>query len=395
MLKNKNVVMGISGGIAVYKAVDVVSRLKKLGANIDVIMTDSATKFVTPLTFQSLSQNNVTVDMFRELVDWDIEHIALAKKADIFLVVPATANIIGKIANGIADDMLSTTVMATRAKVIFAPAMNTQMYRNPIFKDNMNKLKQLGYEFIEPDKGRLACGDYGEGKLAQPIDIVNYVVNNFSSKKLSGKKIIVTAGPTIEPIDPVRYITNHSSGKMGYEIAKKATEMGADVILISGPTYIEKPEGLKLIKVKSTEDMLNEINKYFDECDVLIKAAAPLDYKPVNISDKKIKKGSANLSIEFKRNPDILKYFGGIKNKQILVGFAAETNDLIKNAVNKVEKKRLDFIVANNVAEKDSGFKSDTNIVTIIDKYGNKENYPKMLKKELAQVILNKVVNII
>ena len=290
MFSGKNIVMGVTGGIAVYKAVDVVSRLKKLNANIDVIMTKSATEFVTPLTFQSISQNPVTVDIFNEPKQWDIQHISFAKKADFFLIAPATANIIGKVANGIADDMLSTTIMATRAKVVFAPAMNTNMYNNIIFKENMSKLKSLGYEFINPGSGRLACGDIGEGKMAEPIDIIDYLTSLFANKQLKGKKFIITAGPTIEPIDPVRYMTNYSSGKMGFALAKVAQERGAEVVLITGPVNIEPPIGVKLIKIKTTLEMFNAVEKHFDDCHVLIKAAAPLDYKPVTVSEHKIKK---------------------------------------------------------------------------------------------------------
>lgn len=395
MLSNVNIVLGVTGGIAAYKAVDVVSRLKKLGANVDVIMTKSATKFVTPLTFQSLSQNFVTVDMFAEPKKWEVEHISLAQKADIFLVAPATANVIGKVANGIADDMLTTTIMATRSKVIFAPAMNTNMYRNPIFKENMEKLKGLGYEFIKPASGRLACGDYGEGKMAEPVDIVEYIKMHFAKKTLLNKKIIITAGPTIEKIDPVRYITNFSSGKMGYALAIEAKRRGADVILISGPTNLDTPEGIKVVNINTTMEMLKAIEEYFDETDVLIKAAAPLDYRPEAVSDKKIKKQDGSLSIKFVRNPDILAHFGKLKKKQILVGFAAETNDVIENAIKKIKIKNLDFIVANDVTMENAGFRSNTNIATIIDKEGHTYNYPQMSKEELAKIILDKVEDLL
>ena len=332
LLKDINIVFGVSGGIAVYKAVDVVSRLKKQCANIDVIMTNSSTKFVTPLTFQSLSQNYVTVDMFEEPKTWEVEHISLAQRADLFLVAPATANLIGKIANGIADDMLTTTIMATKAKVVFAPAMNTNMYNNPIFIKNMEKLKALGYEFINPGVGRLACGDYGEGKMAEPIDIVEYVLNIFSNKELKGKKVVVTAGPTIEDIDPVRYITNNSSGKMGYNLANEAKNRGADVILISGPTNLSPPSGVKLINVKTTEDMYNETLKHFQDAHVVIKAAAPLDYRPKSYSNDKIKKNNDELEIRFIKNKDIAYELGKLNEKQLIVGFAAESNNLIDNA---------------------------------------------------------------
>ena len=318
MLKGKTVVIGVSGGIAVYKACDVVSRLKKLNANVHVIMTKSATEFVTPLTFQSLSQNYVVSDMFEEPKTWDVEHISLAKKADVFLIAPATANVIGKVANGIADDMLTTTVMATTGKVLIAPAMNTNMYRNPILQRNISILKELGYNFVDPDSGRLACGDIGEGKLASPEKIVDAVVDLFNEDKkdLLGKKIMITAGPTVESIDPVRYLTNRSTGKMGYAIAKMAANRGADVTLVSGPTNIEPPSNIKkLIKVQSAKDMYDAIIDNFDENQVIIKSAAVADYKPKNYSDKKIKKSNDDLIIELDRNKDIAYELGKIKKK--------------------------------------------------------------------------------
>lgn len=395
MLTGKNIVLGVSGGIAVYKAVDLVSRLKKLGANIDVIMTESAEKFVTPLTFQSLSQNYVTTNMFAEPKAWEIEHIALASRADLFLIVPATANIIAKVANGIADDMLSTTIMATKADVVFAPAMNTNMYTNPLFKRNVDTLKDLGYKFIDPASGRLACGDYGEGKLADPADIVEYVLDIFKEGKLKGKKIVITAGPTIEPLDPVRYMTNYSSGKMGYAIAECARDMGAEVVLITGPTHLEAPVAINTINVNTTKEMYECVESEFDSCDVLIKAAAPLDYRPVSVSDEKIKKNDENMNISFKKNIDIAAHFGNIKGDQLIIGFAAETENLIENANAKLKAKNLDFIVANNVKSKDSGFRTDNNKATIIDKNGNSEELPDMKKNELAKIILDKVTGML
>ena len=398
MLKGKTVVIGVSGGIAVYKACDVVSRLKKLNANVHVIMTKSATEFVTPLTFQSLSQNYVVSDMFEEPKTWDVEHISLAKKADVFLIAPATANVIGKVANGIADDMLTTTVMATTGKVLIAPAMNTNMYRNPILQRNISILKELGYNFVDPDSGRLACGDIGEGKLASPEKIVDAVVDLFNEDKkdLLGKKIMITAGPTVESIDPVRYLTNRSTGKMGYAIAKMAANRGADVTLVSGPTNIEPPSNIKkLIKVQSAKDMYDAIIDNFDENQVIIKSAAVADYKPKNYSDKKIKKSNDDLRIELDRNKDIAYELGKIKKNKILVGFAAETNDLIENAKGKISKKNLDFIVANDLTESGAGFGTDTNIVKIIDKDGNIAKYPQMKKDEVADVILDKVKSLL
>ena len=393
MLKDKTVVIGVSGGIAVYKTLDVVSRLRKLGVNVNVIMTKSATEFVTPLSFQSLSQNYVVCDMFEDPKTWDVEHISLAKRADVFLIAPATANVIGKIANGIADDMLTTTVMATKAKVLIAPAMNTNMYENPILQRNINTLKELGYNFVEPESGRLACGDTGKGKLASPETIVDEVVKLLSKEQdLKGKSIIVTAGPTIESIDPMRYITNRSTGKMGYYIAKEDIERGADVTLITGPTNLTPPQNLKkLVKIESAKDMYEAVLENLDENDVVIKSAAVADYKPKNYSNKKIKKSDDDLVIELDRNKDIAQEIGKIKNNKILVGFAAETNDLIENASLKIKKKNLDFIVANDLTKEGAGFGVDTNIVKIIDKEGNITEYPKMKKEEVANIILDKI----
>ncbi|MEF9990913.1 MAG: bifunctional phosphopantothenoylcysteine decarboxylase/phosphopantothenate--cysteine ligase CoaBC [Romboutsia sp.] len=393
MLNNKTVVLGVSGGIAVYKACDVVSRLKKLGINVHVIMTSSATEFVTPLTFQSLSQNYVVSDMFEEPKTWDVEHISLAKKADVFLIAPATANVIGKIANGICDDMLTTTLMATTGKILIAPAMNTNMYANPILKKNITTLKELGYSFIEPESGRLACGDIGKGKLASPEVIVEAVVSLLIEEQdLKGKKIMITAGPTIESIDPVRYITNRSTGKMGYSIAKEAINRGAEVTLVSGPTNLTPPQNLKkIIKIESAKEMYEAVLENLDENQVIIKSAAVADYKPKSYVDRKIKKSNDDLVINLDRNKDIALEIGKVKKDKILVGFAAETNDLIENAKGKVERKNLDFIVANDLTKEGAGFGVDTNIVKIIDKKGNMTEYPKMKKEEVANVILDKI----
>ncbi|PAB59905.1 bifunctional phosphopantothenoylcysteine decarboxylase/phosphopantothenate--cysteine ligase CoaBC [Anaeromicrobium sediminis] len=389
----KNIVLGVTGGIAVYKACDIVSRLKKKGYNVDVIMTKSATEFVTPLTFRSLSQNYVVTDMFDEPKTWDIEHIALAKKADLFLVAPATANIIGKMANGIADDMLSTTLMATRAKILIAPAMNTNMYENVVVQENMEKLQRLGYNFVDPAEGRLACGDLGKGKLADPEVIVNEAVKLLEEKQdLKGKNILITAGPTREPIDPVRYITNHSSGKMGYAIAERAAKRGANVVLISGPTNLDKPKGVEFISVENANDMYNEVTNRFKWANIIIKSAAVADYKPKDVSDKKIKKSNDELAIALERNYDILKELGRMNedNNKTLIGFAAETNDLIENAKSKLNKKNVDMIVANDLTKKGAGFKKDTNIVTILERNGNITEYGEMKKIDLADIILDK-----
>lgn len=395
MLKGKTIVLGVTGGIAVYKAADLVSKLRKLNAKVEVVMTEGATEFVTPLTFQTMSSNVVHKEMFNELDHFDVEHISLAQKPDLILVAPATANTIGKVANGIADNLLTTIIMASNKKVIFAPAMNTFMYNNPIVKENMGKLKDLGYEFIQPGVGLLACGDYGEGKMAEPDYIVEYILNSFKEKDLQGRKIVITAGPTMEPLDPVRYMTNHSSGKMGYSIAKEAVERGADVVLISGPTSLTPPKGLEFIKVQTTEDMLNAVGKHFDSSHVLIKSAAPVDYKPEAISPVKIKKKEGEddiLTIRYIKNPDIAAHFGNLKKDQITVGFAAETDNVYEYAMEKLKKKNFDFIVANDVTKEGAGFNVDTNIVTILDKKGEKTEYPLMDKKEVASVILDKVV---
>lgn len=397
MLKGKNIVLGVTGGIAVYKAADLVSKLTKQHANVDVIMTEGAAEFVTPLTFQTMSQNQVHTQMFGLITNFDVEHISLAQKADVILIAPATANTIGKIANGIADNMLTTVVMASKAKIIFAPAMNTAMYENPIVQGNINKLKGLGYEFIKPGVGLLACGDYGAGKMAEPADIVNYVISSFIEKDMLGKKIVITAGPTIEPLDPVRFMTNHSSGKMGYALAKEASDRGAEVVLISGPAALNPPEGVQLINVNTTQEMLEAVGEHFDSCDALIKSAAPLDYKPESVSDIKIKKKdeSQPLEVKFIRNPDIAAHFGKMKDRQIMVGFAAETNNLIEYAEEKLKNKKFDFIVANDVSKQGAGFKTDTNIASIISMDGTIEEYSLMGKDDLAKIILNKVKSLV
>ena len=381
----KNVVLGVSGGIAVYKALEITSLLVKKDINVNVIMTENSTKFVTPLSFQSLSQNEVSCDTFQEPKVWEIQHISLAEKADVFLVAPATANIIGKVANGIADDMLTTTIMATKAKVIFAPAMNTNMYENPIVQENIRKLKSFGYEFIEPAEGRLACGTVGKGKLEKPEVIVDRVLMELNGKKdLLNKNIVVTAGPTIAPIDPVRFITNRSSGKMGYAIAKEARNRGANVTLISGPTNLEVPGNVKLVKISTNEEMKEATMKAFKEADIVIKSAAVADYKPQQYSEQKIKKGHGNWSLELQRDNDILMELGNIKEKQILVGFAAESHNLRENAIAKMKKKNLDFIVANDITSKDTGFSSDDNKVIIFSKDNEEIRLEKMSKEKIA-----------
>ena len=390
MKDKKCVVVGVSGGVAVYKALDVISRLRKKDVEVHVIMTKSATEFVTPLSFQSLSQNMVITDMFAEPKAWEIQHISLAKKADLMLIVPATANIIGKVANGIADDMLSTTIMATKAPVVFCPAMNTNMYENPIVQRNISLLKELGYEFIEPASGRLACGDEGKGKLQDTEIIAEETLRRLhSTKDLLGKKVVVTAGPTRVPIDPVRILTNRSSGKMGYSIAEEARDRGAEVVLISGPTSLRKPNGIKVIDIKTNEDMFNAIKNEFKDADIVIKSAAVADYKAKNYSNEKIKKTGDDLNLIFERDRDILKTLGDMKENQILVGFAAESSNLKENAKGKLERKNLDYIVANDISKSETGFASDENKVTIISKSGEEVSLEKMSKREVAKNIFD------
>ena len=392
---SKCVVIGVTGGIAVYKALDVISALRKKDIEVHVIMTESASKFVNPLTFQSISQNMVVTDMFAEPKAWEIQHISLAQKADLMLIAPATANIIGKVANGIADDMLSTTIMAAaKAKVIFAPAMNTNMYQNRIVQGNIEKLKSYGYEFIEPASGRLACGDIGIGKLADVNTIVERVLTELSDKEqdLKGKKVLVSAGPTIAPIDPVRYLTNRSTGKMGYAIAEEARDRGAEVILVSGPTNLNPPKNVRIINIKTNEEMKNEIFNNFEWADIVIKSAAVADYKPKEYSKEKIKKGEGDLNICLTRDNDILKSLGDIKTHQVLVGFAAESNDVLKNAEKKLKNKNLDFIVANDITSSDTGFGSEDNKVVIISKNNEKLELDKMSKKEVASNIFDMIL---
>lgn len=395
LYKNKTVVLGVTGGIAAYKGLDIVSRLKKRDINVQVIMTNAAAKFVTPLSFQSLSQNYVVSDMFDEPKSFNIEHISLAQRADLFVIAPATANIIGKLANGIADDMLSTTVMATKVPVLIAPAMNTNMYNNPIVQRNIELLKSYGYYFIDTAEGRLACGDVGLGKLADVEKIVDMIdMYLYDKKDLIHKKVLVTAGPTREDIDPVRYITNRSSGKMGYAIAKAARNRGAEVTLISGGSNLLPPQGVNYISVHSAEDMYNEVMKYYDSMDYVIKSAAVSDYRPETIETSKIKKSHENLNIKLVKNKDILYELGKLKKSQILIGFAAETNNLDQYASEKLITKNLDMIVANDVTMENSGFDIDTNTVKIFLRDGEVSQLPNMSKEEAAYIILDYALKI-
>lgn len=393
IMNNKKVLLGVSGGIAVYKALDVISRLKKKGIEVKVIMTKSATEFVTPLSFQSLSENPVVIDMFDEPKAWEIQHISLAKWADLVVVVSATANIIGKVANGIADDMLSTTIMATKAEVIFCPAMNTNMYENKIVQKNMATLKDLGYGFINPASGRLACGDIGRGKLENTEIIAEKIIKKLSSKSrdFEGKNVLVTAGPTIVPIDPVRYLTNRSTGKMGYEIAKEARDRGANVTLISGPTSLDIPTGVNFIKVNTNEEMLNAVLDNFNDSNIVVKSAAVADFNVKEYSKEKIKKTDSNLVIELERDKDILETLGKQKTNQIIVGFAAESSNVIENAKAKLKRKNIDYIVANDITSNDTGFASDDNKVTIISSLGDVISLDKMSKREVAKNIFDMI----
>ncbi|ONI39599.1 phosphopantothenoylcysteine decarboxylase [Candidatus Epulonipiscium fishelsonii] len=385
----KHIIVGISGGIAVYKALDLISKLKKSGYDITVVMTENATKFVNPISFEIISQNYVVKDTFENYVKGKVEHIELAKSADLLIVVPATANIIGKVANGIADDILSTTILATKATKIFAPAMNTMMYENDIVQDNIKYLKTKGYKFIEPASGMLACGDVGKGKLPSTDIIYDYITSVLNiNQDLKDRTILITAGPTIEPIDPMRYITNHSTGKMGYSIAQCAINRGANVILISGPTNLDPPPLAKVINIKTANEMYTQVHKYFNEADIVIKTAAVADYRPELEQKEKIKKSDDNLTLKLVSNKDILKSLGEIKKDKVLVGFAAETRDLITYAKEKILKKNLDFIVANDISREGAGFGVDTNIASIIKSNDEIISYPKISKSELADIIL-------
>ncbi|MFO7151645.1 MAG: bifunctional phosphopantothenoylcysteine decarboxylase/phosphopantothenate--cysteine ligase CoaBC [Bacillota bacterium] len=398
MLQGKFVVLGVTGSIAAYKAAELVRLLKKAGAEVHVVMTSSAREFVTPLTFQVLSGNPVVTDMFEKPVRWEVEHVSLADRADLFLIAPATANIIAKMAAGIADDMLTSSVLATRAKVLVVPAMNVNMYLNPITQENLSYLKEKGFYVMEPDEGPLACGYSGKGRFPEPEKILKFIEKLVGvSRDLNNKKILITAGPTREPIDPVRFISNRSSGKMGYALAEAAVERGGEVILISGPTSLQPPPGLyKYIRINTALEMREKVLEYYGWCDVVIKAAAVSDFRPKNYVEHKIKKGdSASMFLELEKNPDILRELGERKQKQFLVGFAAETDEIEENAVEKLRKKNLDLIVVNDVTAEGAGFDVDTNIVKIYYKNGSAEEIPKMTKKELAHVILDRVVNLL
>ena len=394
MLKGKTVLLGVTGGIAAYKIANLASALVKLHADVNVIMTQNATNFINPITFESLIGNKCIVDTFDRNFKFKVEHIALAELADVFMIAPASANVIGKIANGIADDMLTTTFMACKKKKILAPAMNTNMYENPIVQDNIKKLKDYGIEIIEPATGYLACGTTGSGKLPDEKILLEYILREIAYEKdLSGKTVLVTAGPTREAVDPVRFISNHSTGKMGYAIARCASLRGARVILVSGPVSIEPPLFAQLVPVVSAEDMYNAVMKYKYEADIIIKSAAVADYTPVAVSSEKIKKQDGDMRIELRRTKDILKELGQSRREnQFICGFAMETENLIENAFKKLESKNVDMIVANSLKTEGAGFGTDTNVVTLITKDGKTE-LPLMSKDEVAMKILDAAVN--
>ena len=414
MLKDKNIILGVTGGIAAYKCVDLVSRLRKQGANVHVILTKGAQNFVTETAMREISGNPVVTSMWQEIQQYDVEHIALAQLADVVLVAPATANVIAKCACGMADDMLTTTLLATKAPVFFAPAMNTNMYENSITQQNLHTLQERGCHIIDPAAGHLACGTSGVGRMPEPQELVEILADFFATGKelaesdevdsrqhlaeeldFSGLNILVTAAGTREPIDPVRYIGNRSSGKMGYAIAEAARDLGANVTLISGPSALTPLAGVNFFKVESARDMRRLVLENFPESQIVIKAAAVADYRVKNVADHKIKKNDEELTLVLEKNPDILKELGQKKQKgQVLVGFAAETQNLIQYAQSKLEKKNLDMIVANDVSKPQAGFNVDTNLIKLLKRDGSIEELPLMSKKDLAYIILNHVMKI-
>lgn len=393
MLRGKCVVLGLTGSIAAYKIANLASALVKLHADVQVIMTKNACNFINPITFETLTGNKCLVDTFDRNFQYSVEHVSLAKKADIFMVAPASANVIGKMANGIADDMLTTTILACKCKKLVSPAMNTNMFENPIVQDNLKKLQQFGFEIIQPATGYLACGDTGAGKMPEPEVLLDYILKELAYEKdLLGKKVLVTAGPTQEKIDPVRYITNHSTGKMGYAIAKHCMQRGARVTLVSGPVSIQAPLFVDVIPVVSAADMAETVKEKAPEQDIIIKTAAVADYRPMHPAEEKIKKKDTDLAIELERTEDILSYLGANKRQgQFICGFSMETENLLENSRAKLVKKNVDMIVANNLKVQGAGFGTDTNLVTLITKDGCKE-LELMSKDLVAKAILDEIV---
>ena len=397
MLTGKTVVLGVTGSIAAYKMANLTSMLVKQHADVYVLMTKNATNFIHPITFETLTNHKTLVDTFDRNFNYNIEHVSLAKKADIVLVAPASANVIGKIANGIADDMLTTTVMACKCKKLIAPAMNTQMFENPIVQDNLKKLEHYGMTVIQPAVGLLACKDVGAGKLPSEEELMDYILQEIRFEKdLVGKKLLITAGPTVESIDPVRFISNHSTGKMGYALARVAAERGADVTLISGPVNLQAPRFVKLVPVVSAQDMFEAVKAHSAEADIIIKAAAVADYTPEVVADEKIKKSDGEAELKLKRTTDILKWLGenrAVGKKQFLCGFSMETEHMVENSRAKLEKKNLDMIVANNLKVPGAGFGVDTNVVTLITRSETKE-LPQMSKEKVADGILDEILRL-
>ena len=391
----KNILIGVTGGIAAYKVVEVASRLKKSGANVRVMMTRNAAEFVSPRTFQEITGNAVSVEMFGDAANFHVAHIALADFADAILIAPATANFLAKAAHGIADDLLTTTVIASDKPLLIAPSMNTKMFDNPATQANLNILRGRGAIILEPAEGELACGTSGKGRLPEPVEICAAVEKIFDSGNLRGKKILVTAGGTVEAIDPVRYIGNRSSGRMGYEIARAAVAAGAEVVLISGKSELEPPTGLKFVKVEAATQMREAVLAEFDSVDAVIMSAAVADYRVKNPAAQKIKKSADTLTLELVKNPDILRELGGLKKSQVLVGFAAETQNVLDYARKKLVEKNLDFIVANDVTAAGAGFSVATNIASIIWRGGDVENFPKMSKAALADQIIERVAELL
>ncbi|MGN0417816.1 bifunctional phosphopantothenoylcysteine decarboxylase/phosphopantothenate--cysteine ligase CoaBC [Anaerostipes faecalis] len=393
MLKGKTVVLGVTGSVAAYKMANVASMLVKRGCEVHVIMTKNATNFINPIAFESLTNTKCLVETFDRNFQFHVAHVSLTDKADVMLIAPASANIIGKIAGGIADDMLSTTVMACKKPVIIAPAMNTKMYENPILQDNLDKLRRFGYEIIEPDSGHLACGTTGAGKMPSEEVLVAHIERQIAMEKdMKGKKVLVTAGPTIEAIDPVRFISNHSSGKMGYAIAKAAMLRGAEVTLVTGKTSLEPPMFVDVVPVNSASDMYKAVTEKKDQQDIIIKAAAVADYTPAEVSDEKVKKKDADMSISLVRTKDILGTLGVQRKKgQFLCGFSMETQNMLENSRAKLQKKNIDMIVANNLKEEGAGFKTDTNVVTFITRNEEKQ-LPKLTKNQVADELLDYIL---